>query len=125
MLERLVKTGTKNGSSFYMIWGSILGAQNGVKVNLKIEQKSSTFENHVFYDRRPQKLQKEVPKQPQNGALFWSWTKYQNHALARTGVHFSTFQPLKNHTSFGPFFHARRKSSLNSGFPSFLIKKRF
>ena len=39
-----------------------MGAYSDVKVDVKMEEKSSTPENHVFYDRRPQKLQKEVPK---------------------------------------------------------------
>ena len=33
----LVKISSKNGTSFYMIWGTILGVKSGVKVDLKFE----------------------------------------------------------------------------------------
>ena len=94
-----------------------------IKVYVKSEENSSTSQDNVFYGRRPQKIQKEVRKHLQNTGVSWSWTKPQNHALACTGVHFSRFQPLKNHTFFGLFFDARFESSRNYVFSSFCIKK--
>jgi len=55
--------------------GAILGAYNSIKVYVKSEENSSTPEKHLFSARRPQKLEKEVPKQPQNGGLFWTCSK--------------------------------------------------
>ena len=111
---------------FYMIWGRFEVAfwrSKIVKIVPKIKLFSCIPINSVFYDRRPQKLQREVPKPLQNGGFSWSWTKHQNHASACTGAHFSRFQPLENHIFSGPFFHVRFESSRKSVFLSFCIKK--
>mgnify|MGYP003301182596 CR=1 FL=1 len=51
------------------IWGVILGVPKGFKIDLKMMQFSDIPRHPVFYDRRAQKFQNEVPKQSQNAVF--------------------------------------------------------
>ena len=51
------------------ILGANLGVQNDSKIDPEINLFSSILRNFVFYDRRSQKLQNEVPKHVQHDAF--------------------------------------------------------
>ena len=49
---------------FLSIWGATLEVENGIKIDPEIKTFLGIPRNFVFYDRRPQKRQNEVPKLP-------------------------------------------------------------